>query len=201
MGRKPTSEKAGSDRGLKEALILVGEDILQNQGLTALTLRAAARAAGVSHMAPYRHFDDKDALLAAIAERGFNSLAKTMSEAAGNGRFPEQDLLAIGVAYVVFAYEQPALYSLMFSAGFQDPSRFSDLAKAGEAAFLICANAVAACNPIGNASETDMTAPEAIATWALVHGLANLMNDGRILLPDNDPASIKGTIETILKSI
>ena len=168
---------------LRQQLIDRSIEILERKGLEALTLRAAARAAGVSHMAPYRHFADKDALLAAVAARGFSDLGRDMARAAGRKQAESNGLQAIGKAYLKFARRRPALYRLMFGPSLTGRERFPDLDKAGSATFAHCAEAVAAAlSRKRNVRDTDIEAA-AVATWALVHGLASLLIDGRVALP------------------
>ncbi len=201
MKRKPSPKNTPPDPGLREVLIAAGENILEKEGLAALTLRATARAAGVSHMAPYRHFDDKSALLAAIAERGFYGLARAMQNAADAGGGNDPAPRARGVAYVVFASAHPALYQLMFSAGIQDKTRFPDLAKASAAAFAMCSEAVAAGCRSGDTLSAETQLKRAVANWAFVHGLASLVIDGKIPLAEDDPAARARTIASILTSL
>jgi AcrR family transcriptional regulator len=201
MVQKPKSKTASADQSLKETLIVAGEKILEMEGLAALTLRATARAAGVSHMAPYRHFDDKAALLAAIAERGFRGLGSAMRDAVNPGGGENPSPRASGVAYVVFAGTHPALYRLMFSAGIQDKSRYPDLAEASRAAFLMCSDAAGAGDRSGEKLSAEAQMRRSIATWALVHGLASLVIDGKIPVAEDDPVARARTIEAILTSL
>ncbi len=154
--------------------------LLERDGLEALTLRAAAREAGVSHMAPYRHFKDKDELLAAVAEQGFRELTAYMdgATASGGGR------LASGVAYVSFALDNPALYRLMFGAGLASLATSPGLLAAGAEAFQRCLDASGAGGP---AAGDDETPAAAIALWSAVHGLASLAIDGLVRLPPQGP--------------
>jgi len=190
--------------GLKERLLAAGREILEKRGLEALSLRAVARAAGVSHMAPYRHFADKDALLAAIAARGFSELTEAMDRAAAGESDAMRRLEAIGVAYVLFALDNPALYRLMFGAGIGNMARFEELAQAGAAAFSHCREALAAVQAEKGAStggQSDAALRTgAITLWSLVHGLASLALDGRVSLPTDDPTALRAAIESILTS-
>ena len=128
----PTGEK-----GLKARLVLMARRLLERDGLDALTLRAAAREFGVSHMAPYRHFKDKGELLAAVAEQGFRELRGHMDGATAT----EGDPLASGIAYVNFALDNPALYKLMFGAGLASLASSPGLMAAGAEAFQRCLDA------------------------------------------------------------
>jgi AcrR family transcriptional regulator len=192
------SDAAGGTRtSLRDKLIACSIEILEVKGLEALTLRAAARAAGVSHMAPYRHFAEKDALLAAVAETGFRDLATQMSKAAAVSRKSKARLSAIGRAYVGFARSRPALYRLMFGPAIIGKGRFPELTAAGNAAFQCCADAVTAALQGERKGRQDDSRAVAIATWSLVHGLASLLIDGRIALP-NDADAENNLIDQVL---
>jgi AcrR family transcriptional regulator len=167
------------EKGLKLRLAAMARQVLERDGLDALTLRAAAREAGVSHMAPYRHFKDKGELLAAVAEQGFRELTEFMDRAiAADG-----DPRASGVAYVSFALDNPALYGLMFGAGLASLETSPGLLAAGSEAFQRCLDASGAGTP--GDSETPAAA---IALWSVVHGLASLAIDGLVKLPPKGPA-------------
>ncbi|GJE26876.1 HTH-type transcriptional repressor FabR [Methylobacterium organophilum] len=158
--------------GLREALVAAGLAILEEGGSPAsLGLREAARRAGVSAMAPYRHFPDKDALLAAVAVVGFERLRAALAAADGAGRGSEA-LIGQGVAYVGFACANPALFRLMFGPwpGGKPPA----LVAAAQASHAVLAERVAALVPAKSAADWTLRC------WALVHGLADLALDGQI---------------------
>ena len=145
----------------------------------------------MSHMAPYRHFKDKDELLAAVAEQGFRELTAFMDRAAA----ARGDARAGGIAYVSFAVENPALYRLMFGAGLGAAGRFPGLKAAGAEAFQRCllASGTPRRSPQGNGE----TPAIAIALWSMVHGLASLAIDGLPLRPPQGPVR-DARIEAIL---
>ncbi len=178
-----TSAVRGYHHGeLRRALVGAALGLLAEDGADAVSLRAVARRAGVSAMAPYRHYPDKEALLAAVAVQGFGGLCavlRTADDAAPTG----QALVEQAVAYVRYALENPALFRLMFG-----PKRLGthpELTAAGEAAYAVLAARVAAEAP----ADTDRDA-RALGCWSLVHGLASLFLDGRIsdktAAPDGD---------------
>src|SRR5215468_4092731 len=105
---------------LRDALIEAAQEILETVGLPALSLRAVARRADVSPAAPYHHFPNKQAMLDAVAERGFDALTAAMTTRMDkvSGGAARQD--ASGIGYVAFAVANPALFGLMFSAIGQD---------------------------------------------------------------------------------
>jgi AcrR family transcriptional regulator len=109
---------------LRATLLDQAEEVLRERGIDALSLRELARAAGVSHGAPRSHFIDRNALLDALAERGFLRLANEVTEAVSQA--PEEYipvLHAAGAAYLAFALREPALHDLMFAAKAGDPSQ------------------------------------------------------------------------------
>jgi len=199
MSKTHKRNNALSDKSLKQVLVEVSEEIIEKDGLGALSLRAAARAAGVSHMAPYRHFEDKDALLASVAGKGFLGLANAMTTSCIGQNDPVDRLRSIGITYVYFAYTNPGLFRLMFSACIADRARFANLAAAGEIAFNVCANAVLDCYTGEAALDPDVLHRRALNMWSLVHGLGTLMIDGHIDLETSDPEILRGEIGGILE--
>lgn len=151
---------------LKAALLAAAATLLGEAGPAAISLREVARRAGVSHNAPYRHFPDRDSLLAALAAEGFRALAQDMEESGG-------ELAALGQCYVRFALEQPGRFALMFSASL-DKARHPELQDAAAALYQRLARAVQAAAP----SRDPQVAT--LAAWSLVHGLAQLLLDRQL---------------------
>jgi len=201
MSEKHNASSVVTNGDLKSRLTRAGEEILETEGLEALTLRATARAAGVSHMAPYRHFADKNALLASIAKNGFNALTQAMEQGRSGESNPEMRLLGTGIAYVGFAHDHPGLYRLMFSFSIRDKDRFQGLIAAGEAAFAVCSRAVADDYAVSGRVSEEMIANRSIAIWSLVHGLSHLVIDRTVELSEDDAEARKVMITTILMSI
>jgi AcrR family transcriptional regulator len=103
---------------LREALIAAALDLIAQKGPAGFTFAEAARAAGVSPAAPYRHFRDRDALMADVARRGFERFEQRLAAAWDEGRpSPLAALERLGRAYLVFARDEPAYFSAMFEAG------------------------------------------------------------------------------------
>ena len=158
---------------LRDALIEAAQEILETVGLPALSLRAVARRADVSPAAPYHHFPDKQALLDAVAERGFDALHAAMTTRMDKVSSSAARLDASGIGYVAFAVANPALFALMFSSAGQNPSPGTSLDFARQRAYAVLQEAAAACSPSGKAS-----ADECLRLWALVHGIAKLVLEG-----------------------
>lgn len=155
---------------LHNALVRAGLDLLEDEGEAGVSLRAVARRAGVSHNAPYRHFANREALLAAIATAGFRELGAALAAA------QTQDGRALGHAYVAFARARPALYQLMFGPEIRK-DQYPELREAGGQALGVLERAIAARPGIKDPRAAT------IGAWALVHGLAHLLADRQ--LPDD----------------
>lgn len=171
---------------LRQALINAALELLTEQDVRSLSLREVARRAGVSHTAPYRHFADKDALLATVAEEGFGMLTHSLEVAAQQATDdPLQQLEAIGVAYVDFALEHPSHYQMMFGnyeANLEETT--TSLADAAQQSFMVLVNVIVAGQEAG-VLRTEEPTQLAQAAWALVHGLAMLIIDGQLPMTQN----------------
>ena len=184
-----SGEKATYHHGaLRDALVEAGLAILAEGGdPAALSLREAARRAGVSAMAPYRHFPDKEALLAAVAAVGFERLAGRL-KAADAGASGSDALVAQGQAYVGYALAEPALFRLMFGASLAKGG--ATKSREGDTAFSVLAERV------GTVTTAEKREIVALHCWAIVHGLASLALDGQI---DRDPAALDRTVRGVLE--
>ncbi|MCW2981825.1 MAG: transcriptional regulator [Solirubrobacterales bacterium] len=164
---------------LRTALLDAALEVLEEDGATALSLRAVARRAGVSPAAPYRHYADREALVSAVAAVGYRDLAERLGAAHPAPSTPAQ-LADVAVAYVRFALDRPALFRIMFG---EPCDRDNDERVAATVAVtLYLREIVARCFPD---SDPEALAP---AIWALVHGLAFLYLDGK--LEPTDPAAV-----------
>jgi AcrR family transcriptional regulator len=163
---------------LKEALVRAALELIAQKGPAGFTFAEAARWAGVSPAAPYRHFRDRDELLASVALRGFVQFEAVLARAWDDGRpdvFVAFDRL--GKAYLNFARSEPAYYSAMFEAGVP-PAGNSELREAGDRAFAVLrAAAEKIC-----AQVSGRTKPPALMValhiWAISHGIASLFGRG-----------------------
>ena len=169
--QKPKSYHHGD---LRNALIQAGLELLSEGGAAALDLRKVARKAGVSHAAPYRHFADKQALIAAINEEGFHRLAErirsTLREVPDDS---VEQLQGIARAYMHFAQENPWLMREMFSGLTIEREAFPDLYTASKTVFKLYVEVVKQGQERGDIIDGD---PGALAgvLWSLLHGVTML---------------------------
>jgi AcrR family transcriptional regulator len=185
---------------LREALMRAAETLISEVGPRAFTLREVARRAGVSHNAPYRHFESRDDLLRAVAAEGFERLRATMTKRMERGVTARERLVLCGCGYVEFAQRWPQHFMVMFDlAGQLDGKR--DNAEAGESAFHVLLDAIKAAQQ-ANALPKGDPLPHAWTAWSLVHGIAKLSAGGN--LPLNQRSALEFTrraAESIIEGI
>jgi AcrR family transcriptional regulator len=164
---------------LRRALLDAALEIIEQEGVARLTLRGAARRAGVSHAAPKHHFGDLRGLHCAIAEEGFRGLRDHMrhAQAAEPGASPLRALKLAGVAYVDFATRRPGHFRAMFHPEVAERSGRPALAEAAETAYTLLLAAVRDAQRAGEVRAHE-THDLALGAWSLVHGLAALAVDG-----------------------
>jgi len=189
---------------LKEALIQAALDLIAQKGPGGFTFAEAARSAGVSPAAPYRHFRDRDDLLVDVARRGFDQFAQALARAWDDGR-PETMAAfeRVGRAYLDFARREPAYYSAMFEAGIPlDAS--PELHAAGDAAFAVlrgAAEKLIARLPAGRRPPALMMA---LHIWSLAHGIASLFgraDAGRRTLPMSPEELLEAGVLVYLRGL
>jgi AcrR family transcriptional regulator len=176
---------------LPRALLDAALHIVETQGRDALTLRAVARLAGVSQAAPYRHFANKEALLAAVAEEGFRSLMSAMRESTqACDDMPLARLRAVGIGYVTFATSHPSHFRVMFGRDMADRSAFPTLRQAAGDTLAMVVDAIADCQRAGLVRSEEPAADLALTAWSSVHGLSALLLDGVLDRPAADVAEM-----------
>ncbi len=174
---------------LRAALIRAAADELRDKGLAGLSLRGAARAAGVSQTAPYRHFKDREALLAAVAAAGFIQLLDEIEQSALPFAHDAEDaVIAIGGAYIRFATNNPELFRLMFGRDISNRQDYAELTGATEQV----------ADHIGCILKNPALG---IGMWATMHGLAWLLVEKVADLGDGGPGVLPSRAEIVLRSL
>src|SRR5258708_2686827 len=177
--RKMRRPKPYPHGNLREALLEAAIRLIAEVGPTAFTLREVARRAGVSHNAPYRHFRDRDDVMAAVAAQGFRELTQAMLGAAEDESRALDRLKRAGLAYVSFALRRPEHFTAMFDAPTSAKTEHADSAKAAAEAFATLVNFVKSCQDEGRFPSGD---PHefALFAWSIVHGVAKLATTGQL---------------------
>lgn len=172
---------------LHQALMVAALAQIEAEGVASLSLRALARVAGVSAAAPYRHFDSKRALLAALAQQGFEGLARRVVVTSDAQASPNERLLAISMTYVNFAIENPTSYHLMFGSVIDDFSEYEGLRNAADHSFSILLDLLRELVAHGGGGGLDLDTLGGV-TWSAVHGIASLhISDMRMELYKHQP--------------
>ncbi len=165
---------------LKNALIEAAIKILAEEGEHGLSLRKVAARSGVSHAAPYAHFADKQALIAAVSTEGYKRLYQHIKDA--SDRYPDdplRQLLEGGYAYVRFAQDDPAHFRITFSGVVKKEKDYPALVEAADNGFKLVRSIVSACqqNGILLPGSADLMA---VSIWSSIHGLVALIQDGQV---------------------
>jgi AcrR family transcriptional regulator len=179
--KRPRKKRAGQYHhgDLRQALLHEAMRTIQGAGVEQLTLRAVGQTLGVSRTALYRHFSDKQALLAAVGREGFRMLRETLSaawEAHGRGRTGFE---AMGQAYVQFAVAHPAHYRVMFGGFLESCARDAEFVAEAGGAFQVLVDSLVDQQRVGAIRQDD---PQLLGRfiWSAVHGIAMLAIDGQL---------------------
>lgn len=201
-GKPEAPERAYHHGALRDALLEAAETLLRRDGIGGLSLRAAAREAGVSHAAPKNHFTDMRGLQSELAAVGFRRLGAAMRSATEEATTADDVMDAIGRAYVGFARANPGLFHLMYRSEMLDFARPALREAVADVSSSLQA-AVTARQGAATAGPLD-TVARITAAWSLVHGYATLLVDGRLnallahVSGDDKPATL---LDAVLASV
>ena len=170
-------------------------EILREHGDAAISLRALAKQIGVSAPALYRHFVDRDSLLAELAITGFSALRERLL--AVDQSDPRRALIDIGLVYVSFARDEPNLYRLMFGGRVLPKGIHPRLDIAGKGAFQVLEDTIAQAQAVGYVKPIPLSLMTA-AAWSLVHGLSQLSIDGHLPSTKAEPHLAEGVVTLLL---
>ena len=195
---EPSSEPRYHHGDLRAALLAAGEAELAEKGVTGFTLRGTAKRAGVSHAAPAHHFRDANALLTALAAKGFAGLEAMMRAVQAKAPPDAQaQLVASGIGYFRFGMENPALLQLMFGSE-QLKASDPDLQASGARAFGVLVADISRC--VGAPALENETGRRQVATaWSIVHGFTKLAATGQLhFLCSTDSAALEHQLAAII---
>ncbi|MCX5479064.1 TetR/AcrR family transcriptional regulator [Kaistia geumhonensis] len=156
---------------LRDACVTEALAIIADEGLEHLSLREVARRLGVSHGAPYRHFESRDHLLAAVVARCYDAFARHL-DARPEGGDADADLWSMGVAYLDYALREPLSYQLMFSTRLPPPEDHPAMLASADHAFGLLRSALRRRAPSRSEAEIDA---DALFVWSSLHGLAGTL--------------------------
>jgi len=186
---------------LKNALIKAGVEILAKDGVSGLSLRKVALKAGVSHAAPYAHFADKQALIAAISTEGFRQLYERVSGVAEKYQGqPEKQLTEAAWAYVQFAMDDRDRFKVMFSGVLEKEKDYPDFVVESQRNFQLVKSIVEANQASGRLRGGD-SALVALSAWGIIHGFLMLLLEGQISHAVLEKMSLRELVEFQLDQI
>ncbi len=174
-GQKGREEHQPYHHGdLRVALLAAALQLIDEHGVKSFSLKDAAKMAGVSTAAPYRHFADKEAVIRAILVEGYELFNESLAEAYAKGKSPQGRITELGVAYVRFAEQHPAHFRVMFGLAGSAGDQPLDAEPTG---FLLLVEGVEALLPGASGEQhRDLV----VACWSVVHGFAMLLIDGAL---------------------
>lgn len=178
MSWKRRAERAYHHGNLREALIQAARELIKEKGPGGFTFADAARSAGVSPAAPYRHFRDREALLADVAREGFQRFEAMLSTGWNGGKpDPMAAFNNVGKAYLAFARAEPAYYAAMFESGLP-PDLSPDLRAASDRAFGVLRSAADVLVTLLPAGKRPPALMMSLHIWSMSHGIASLFGRG-----------------------
>jgi AcrR family transcriptional regulator len=179
---------------LKNALITAGIDILAEDGESGLSLRKVASRAGVSHSAPYAHFADKQALIAAISTEGYRRLYEKLigvrNTYAGD---PLRQLVETAWVYTRFAMDDTAHFKITFSGILEKEKDYPEFVEMSKRSFSVVEEIVRTCQETG-VLEAGPTDAVAVSVWSMVHGFVSLLLENQISHTVTDRMTIRGLL-------
>lgn len=168
---------------LRAELLRAGMALLRERGVEGFTLREVARRSGVSHNAPYHHFADRSALVAAIVVEGFADFTRELERAAARARGGElARIRALGRAYVRFAREDPERFKLLWRPDMREGANLAEVEAAGQRSYDPLLDVLRRGRGQGVVEDVTPLETQALTAWSTVHGLAMLLVDGPLRL-------------------
>ena len=200
--KKPRKKRPGEYHhgDLRRALLDEALRTIEVDGVEGLTVRAVGGKLGVSRSALYRHFSDKQALLAAVAREGFRTFRLALHDAwERNGR-GLAGFEAQGAAYLQFAHEHPAHYRVMFGRFNESCAKDPDVVEEAKGAFQVLVDALVSLQHAGLVRNDD---PQLLArfVWAAVHGMAMFVIDGQLRGDNKLPALNRYVVSQVVNAI
>ena len=186
---------------LRAALLAKATDMVAESGVASVTMRELGRRLGVSRAAPYRHFEDKEALLVAVAAIGFEQLNARLGRVeADTSLSTDERFRRMAAEYIRFALENPAHYRLMYGREAVTRIDHPELREAGNALFEHLVEVFDVQQRQGFLKAQDARL-RAYVAWAAVHGIASLIIDGQILADVDVEKLMHETAETLLEGM
>ena len=179
---------------LRRTLLDASLDLITAEGLEGFSMREVARRAGVSHQAPYHHFPDREAIMAAIVAEGFLRLRDQSLAALEGITDPHARFTAIGRTYVDFALSHPAHFKLMFRSEHVREDRHDEARACAQGAYDVLEQVAREVAAVTGHGEREL----ALTAWSMVHGLSTLMLEGKLDKAASSPAARAAAAQGVL---
>jgi AcrR family transcriptional regulator len=191
---------------LRRALLEAAMNLVRERGIDGFTLREVARRAGVSHNAPYHHFRDRSALVAALVVDGFEDFTRALEAASGRARGGDlARIRALGLAYVRYARDDPERFTLLWRPELREGADLEQVEAAGERSYQPLVQVLERARASGSVAEDVPLEEQALAAWSTVHGLAMLLIDGPLrieVIGDREADRLtKGVLDTLVSGL
>ncbi len=186
---------------MREACIREALAIVERAGVEALSFREVSRRLGVSHQAPYKHFESRDHILAEIVSRAFDSFAAYLETRPLTGD-PETDLGEMGRAYFRYALQHPLQYRLMFGTPLPSPEEHPGMMEKARYAFSLLRKAIAHLPmPSGEERDRNRIDHDALFVWSTIHGLSTILESHAVETLELSPDMLEAAIPEALRRI
>lgn len=199
--KKPHFKDSYHHGDLKKALIDATLFLLKEEGYYNLSLRKVAKKAGVSQSAPYRHYQDLEALLVDVAIEGFRMLTENLKKVKRTfAKIPLLQFRESGITYVDFALKNSDLFQIMYGNQIQNHSQFADLIESEESSFQILIDIITNCQESEVLPKNDIK-NTAMAAWTMVHGIAVLLLGKQVMFGKTNSTSARKITKEMLEKL
>ena len=194
--------KPARPENLKEDCLSEALKIIESKGVESLSMREVARRLGVSHQAPYKHFESRDHILAEVIGRAYESFGQWLEM---RSRQPDiqDEMLALGLAYFEYALQHPLQYRLMFSTPLPDPDDHPDMMVKADRCYTLLKESLANHHyaDLPEQEKKELVELDALFVWSLVHGLSSVLKSDAITAMSVDQKVLDASIPHILRRI
>ncbi len=196
---RPEHSKPGGD--LREACLEEALNIIESDGVESLSMREVSRRLGVSHQAPYKHFESRDHILAEVVARAYDRFGEHLSDRASTAA-AGTELMEMGLAYFEYAQNHPLQYRLMFSTPLPDGDAHPRMLKSADRCYALLKSYLGRVPYIdGDTASSELVELDALFIWTLIHGLCTAMQSDAIETMQISAHTLRNAIPHVLTRV